>query len=42
MAGRVSRESSTARRQTTLTRTAKPCGPVVQHFFRSPKIEENA
>jgi hypothetical protein len=27
MAGRVSRESSTARRRTALTRTAKPCGP---------------
>src|ERR1700745_885120 len=22
-------------------RTAKSCGPVGQHFFRSPKIEEN-
>ena len=24
------------------SRTVKSCGPVVQHFFRRPKIEENA
>jgi hypothetical protein len=36
------RSANILRGRTAYLRTAKSCGPVVQHFFRSPKIEENA
>src|SRR5882757_8604107 len=44
IAGRVERPVSDQQHadERRLLRTAKSCGPVVQHFFRSPKIEENA
>ena len=41
-AGRDAMDASGASDEGAGLRTAKSCGPVVQHFFRSPKIEENA